>query len=77
MQPTFVFKQEIGVPLKAKKWNTNIGKEQKPRMLKGVFGTKALVRGFRAAVEGMTEEVEERRSQSSRARFLLSIRGMR
>jgi hypothetical protein len=31
-------------------------------MLKGVFGTKALVRGFRAAVEGMTEEVEERKA---------------
>jgi hypothetical protein len=31
-------------------------------MLKVVFGTKALVRGFRAAVEGMREEVEERKA---------------
>jgi hypothetical protein len=33
-------------------------------MLKGVFGSKALVRGFRAAVEGMREEVEERKTSS-------------
>ena len=31
-------------------------------MLEVVFGTKALVRGFRAAVEGMREEVEERKA---------------
>ena len=31
-------------------------------MLKGAFGIKALVRGCRAAVEGMREEVEERKA---------------
>lgn len=50
-------RSKTGVPLEAKRWNPNTGKEERPGMVRGVFATRALVRGCVAAIRGIWEVV--------------------
>jgi hypothetical protein len=59
-----VFRSNTGVPLAAKKWKPRIGKAPRSGIVRGVFGTRELVRGWKAAMEGIWLDVVEDRKAS-------------
>jgi hypothetical protein len=59
-----ILRSKTGVPLWLKKWNPRIGKLPKPGMVNGEFGIRAEVSGWKAAMGGICEAVEDERRAS-------------